>query len=250
MPFGDSNNFVGQEGNGWVAYRYGVRLGVYATQQEAEQGYNAAYDASKEGQGGGGPGLPIGWQHDQWAADYAQRDAQFYANMNYLMERLRMLEIEEMRRLDERERHRLALESAIARVKLTGIIHPSDFAAFQAVEGGLNALGDMLGSGGGAGDGQAPVGPPGQAGGFRPAAQPVLGEQAIGQPMVQAPVQGPVGGGASEAQMTNAAPPVASGGPGKMSPLMRPLRRQTASRASLMGGLFKSNNPLEQLMGG
>lgn len=52
MPFGDAYNFVAPEGDGWVVYFNGQRIGFYASQQEAENAYNAAAS------GGGGTTAP------------------------------------------------------------------------------------------------------------------------------------------------------------------------------------------------
>lgn len=48
----DSNNFVAPEGNGFVVYVNGQRIGWYATQSEAEQAYNSAQLGATPGSGG------------------------------------------------------------------------------------------------------------------------------------------------------------------------------------------------------
>jgi hypothetical protein len=41
MPYGDGQNFVGQQGNQWYAWVGGHQFGPYASQQQAEQAYNS-----------------------------------------------------------------------------------------------------------------------------------------------------------------------------------------------------------------
>jgi hypothetical protein len=138
--FGDSNNFVGQGDGGWYAYVNGVPFGPYATQNEAENAYNANGGPPPGGgsSGGGGTGgITINWPSMGGSGimnvePTAQLDRELEMlklklQQDYLNARLNMLEIPEMLLADERERHSQALNAAMAQAEATGWLNPEDF---------------------------------------------------------------------------------------------------------------------------